>query len=102
VPVWALTSKRAHPAATLPLGSIGHGIASSGQPPSFMGHEHETGPWEMEEHHMNMIYRTFRWFAAIAFVCTAGILPSCASMGGGGGMKYVASDPIPMEQSRAM
>ena len=52
---------------------------------------------------MNMIYRTFRWFAAIALVCTAGILPSCASMGGGGGgMKYVVSDPILMEQSRSM
>jgi hypothetical protein len=52
---------------------------------------------------MHMIYRTFRWFAAIALACTTGILPSCASMGGGGGgMKYVVSDPIPMEQSRSM
>jgi hypothetical protein len=52
---------------------------------------------------MKMIYRTFRWFAATALACTVGVLPSCASMGGGGGgMKYVVSDPIPMEQGRAM
>jgi hypothetical protein len=52
---------------------------------------------------MKMIYRTFRWFAATALAYTVGILPSCASMGGSGGvMKYVVSDPIPMEQGRAM
>ena len=67
-----------------------------------MEHGHATGPGKWRNI-VNMIYRIFRWFAAIALVCTAGILPSCASMGGGGGgMKYVVSDPIPMEQSRSM
>ena len=32
---------------------------------------------------------------------TVGVLPSCASMGGGG-MRYVASDPIPIQQSLSM
>jgi hypothetical protein len=39
---------------------------------------------------MSMILRTFRWFATMALACTVGILPSCASMGGG--MKYAGSD----------
>ena len=38
-----------------------------------------------------MILRIVRWFAALALAYTVGILPSCASMGGG--MKYVVSDP---------
>jgi hypothetical protein len=50
---------------------------------------------------MSMIYRTFTWLTAVALACTAGILPSCASMGGGG-MKYAVSDPIPIEQSVSM
>lgn len=34
-----------------------------------------------------------RWFVAMATACAVGILPSCASMGGGG-MKYdVLFDP---------
>jgi hypothetical protein len=40
---------------------------------------------------ISMILRIVRWFAALALACTVGILPSCASMGGG--MKYVVSDP---------
>ncbi len=47
---------------------------------------------------MSVLCRTFRWFTTIALACAAGFLPSCASMGGGGGMKYVVSDPIPIEQ----
>ena len=45
---------------------------------------------------MKVIMRPFRWFAAIALACTVGILPSCASMGGG--MKYVVPDPSLIEQ----
>jgi hypothetical protein len=45
-----------------------------------------------------MICRTFRWVTIVALACSAGILPSCASMGGGG-MKYLAADPIPIDQS---
>ena len=52
---------------------------------------------------MSLIGRTFRWFATVALACTAGILPSCASMGGGGGgMRYAVSDPIPIEQGISM
>jgi hypothetical protein len=52
---------------------------------------------------MSMICRTFSWLATVALACSAGILPSCASMGGGGGgMKYVVSDPIPIEQGISM
>ena len=44
---------------------------------------------------MSMICRTLRWFTTVALACATGILPSCASMGGGGGgMRYVVSDPI--------
>jgi hypothetical protein len=46
---------------------------------------------------MCIMARTLRWFAAVALAYTTGILPSCASMGGGG-MRYVVSDPIPIEQ----
>jgi hypothetical protein len=49
---------------------------------------------------MTAIMRTFRWFAAIALACTFGILPSCASMGGG--MKYVVPDPSLSEQILAL
>jgi hypothetical protein len=48
---------------------------------------------------MSMMHRTSRWFTIVALACTTGILPSCASMGGGGGgMRYVVSDPISIEQ----
>ena len=50
---------------------------------------------------MRMICRIFRWFTIVALACSAGILPSCASMGGGG-MRYVASDPTPIQQSLSM
>lgn len=50
-----------------------------------------------------MIFRTFRWLTAIALACSAGMLPSCAFMGGGGGgMRYVSFDPIPIEQGLLM
>ena len=50
---------------------------------------------------MSMILCKFRWFAAMALAGTVGILPSCASMGGG--MKYVLSDPsFVSEQSVSM
>ena len=48
---------------------------------------------------MSMMRRTARWLSTLALVCTTGILPSCASMGGGGGgMRYVVTDPTPIEQ----
>lgn len=46
---------------------------------------------------MNMIRRAFGWLTLAALACSAGILPSCASMGGGG-MKYLAADPAPADQ----
>jgi hypothetical protein len=46
---------------------------------------------------MNMIRHAFRWLTIVALACSAGVLPSCASMGGGG-MKYLASDPAPIDQ----
>lgn len=33
---------------------------------------------------MRMLWRVSRWLLAMAFALTAGALPSCASMGGGG------------------
>jgi hypothetical protein len=48
---------------------------------------------------MSTICRTFRWVTIVALGCSTGILPSCASMGGGGGvMRYAVADPIPIEQ----
>lgn len=42
---------------------------------------------------MRTALRISKWFAAIATACAMGILPSCASMGGGG-MRYdLLSDP---------
>jgi len=34
---------------------------------------------------MRMLWRASGWLLAMALACSAGILPSCASMGGGGG-----------------
>jgi hypothetical protein len=36
---------------------------------------------------MRTVLRITRWLVAIVTACAVGILPSCASMGGGG-MKY--------------
>jgi hypothetical protein len=36
---------------------------------------------------MTMLWRVSRWLVAMAMAFSAGILPSCASMGGGG-MRY--------------
>ena len=48
---------------------------------------------------MGMMRRTVRWIIIVAMAYTTGILPSCASMGGGGGgMRYAIFDPIPIEQ----
>lgn len=46
---------------------------------------------------MSMICRAFRWITIATLACFAGSLPSCASMGGGG-MKYLAPDPIAIDQ----
>lgn len=34
---------------------------------------------------MHMLWRASRWLFAIALACATGIVPGCASMGGGGG-----------------
>jgi hypothetical protein len=48
---------------------------------------------------MSIICRTFRWLTIAALGCSTGILPSCASMGGSGGvMRYAVADPIRIEQ----
>jgi hypothetical protein len=47
---------------------------------------------------MGMIRRVCRGLMIVVLPFTIGVVPSCASMGGGG-MKLVAPDPIPLEQS---
>jgi len=42
---------------------------------------------------MKKILAISRWLAAIAMAGTMGIVPGCASMGGGGGMHYLTTDP---------
>ena len=34
---------------------------------------------------MSIMQRAARWITVVMLACTTGILPSCASMGGGGG-----------------
>jgi TRAP-type C4-dicarboxylate transport system permease small subunit len=53
------------------------------------------------ENVMSVIYRTFRWIAAAAMACAVGNLPGCGTMGGGG-MRYLAPDPIAVEQVLAI
>jgi hypothetical protein len=42
---------------------------------------------------MKTILRIFRWLAAMALAGSMGIVPGCATMGGGGGMHYLMTDP---------
>jgi hypothetical protein len=49
---------------------------------------------------MSILFRTFRWLATVALACAMGVLPSCASMGGG--MKYSASNPFSLDEIVSM
>ena len=42
---------------------------------------------------MNEMLRKLRAIVAAVLTCAVGTLPSCASMGGGGGMHYLV-DPV--------
>lgn len=42
---------------------------------------------------MKIIHRICRWLAALAMASAAGIVPSCASMGGGGMHYDILSGP---------